>query len=76
MQLCCLLEYIEGLRIKQNKVPSINKHCFVFFPLVVTAELYLLVYEFAIASETMLRGLSPFAWHGYGAYEVLHYRYS
>ena len=54
MQLCCLLKYIEGIGSKQNKAPSINKHCFVFFPLVVTAVLYLLVYEFAIASETML----------------------
>ena len=30
MQLCCLLEYIEGTKSNQNKVPSINKHCFVF----------------------------------------------
>ena len=40
-----------AIRSKQNKAPSINKHCFVFYPLVVTAVLYLLVYEFAIASE-------------------------
>ena len=65
VHLWCLLKHkMKAKRSNQSKVPSINKHCFLF-PLssfFATAELYLLGCLFSIAKQKGLRGSIAFAW--------------
>ena len=65
VHLCCLLKHkMKAKRSNQSKVPSINKHCFLF-PLssfFATVELYLLGCLFSIAKQKGLRSSTAFAW--------------
>ena len=69
VNLWCLLKHkMKAKRSNQSKVPSINKHCFLF-PLssfFATAELYLLRFLFSIAKQKALRGSIAFACCGCG----------
>ena len=63
VHLWCLLKHeINAKRSNQSKVPSINKHCFLF-PLSFyfsTAVLYLLMFEFSIVIVNHVKKLGPF----------------